>query len=93
MLSLLRRSQPSLPAQPLEWTSSALEAYLSSLKHSREQDRERVRTNLQILEGAMRLELRGSMQVNEVLTGIPEKLPVQLAVYRHMHDFLRIWLH
>lgn len=93
MLSLLRRSQPALPDQPVQWTADALDAYLSTMKHHREKDRDSVRTNLRVLEGAIRVELRGSMQVTDVLQELPERLPVQLAVYRQMHDVLRLWLH
>ena len=90
-----RASAPAvtLPTNPYQWDLDILAEFLRSLNPKKEADREEARRRMESLESAMLADCRGPFtSVQMVLQSDVKKLPIQLYVYRELHEYLQIWL-
>ena len=82
-----------LPANPIEWGVPQVYEWLHSLNRRRSTDRAKVLEKIKLLEEAILAECRAPFStVQEVLRAELRTLPVQLRLYRELHETMRGWL-
>ena len=95
MLSLFSRRAPavSLPSNPQEWGPSSVQRFLDTRNPRKSNDRAEVRARLDTLETVILSECRAPFtSAQMVLQSDIRTLPIQLRVYRELHEYMRIWL-
>lgn len=88
-----QRQEATLPTNPQDWSLKGLEQYLATLNARKQTHRTLVQQLQKTLEDAMLVECRGPYtSAQMVLQSEVRFLPIQLRVYRELHEATQLFL-